>query len=472
MFAYTMKSILKNRLSFLKNALPRDRRLCLSLMLGLLSVSTATSETAPARDSTWYYQIGGAKAVSASANPGARSLKLGGNLDLSHIYSCGNFDPITGLTNILGNAKGQVMAAYAGLMSAATSGIAALPAYILQRAAPGLYDLYQNAVIRGEAVLETANASCEQMEAEIRNGQNPYERFIKVAKGFDWKAQMGNGTTGSSSSDVKTAKETVESNNGSNGIPWLGGNYAGGTSQAPVLAITDTVKAGYNIELGRAVDDTSAALTGTSATPLAKVWKTPQDAQDYAMFVLGDVELTTSKSQPRNATPGHGILPKIDADKTPILADLRTLVNGSKDPSTDELDKVSSPGIAMTREVIDAIRALPTLQEREAAMQKLADEAATGINLEKALFLRRLLQSGRMEPNIYASGLSPDIELAVNHITQAIDNVLYETKIRREMFAQTATVLLGSGQGRTSGNAATKAAAPNDVKRIENGEVK
>jgi hypothetical protein len=78
-----------------------------------------------------------------------------------------------------------------------------------------------------------------------------------------------------------------------------------------------------------------------------------------------------------------------------------------------------------------------------------------GIDLEKALFLRRLLQSGRMEPNIYASGLSPDIELAVNHITQAIDNVLYETKIRREMFAQTATVLLGSGQGRTSENAAT-----------------
>ncbi len=77
-----------------------------------------------------------------------------------------------------------------------------------------------------------------------------------------------------------------------------------------------------------------------------------------------------------------------------------------------------------------------------------------------------------MEPNIYASGLSPDIEMAVNHITQAIDNVLYETKIRREMFAQTATVLLGSGQGRTSENAATRTASPNDAKRLENGEVK
>ena len=85
------------------------------------------------------------------------------------------------------------MAAYSGLIGAATSAIAALPAFILQRAAPGLYDLYQNAVIRGEAELEAANASCQQMEAEIRDGKNPYERFINVAKGYDWKIQMGNG---------------------------------------------------------------------------------------------------------------------------------------------------------------------------------------------------------------------------------------------------------------------------------------
>jgi integrating conjugative element protein (TIGR03755 family) len=266
----------------------------------------------------------------------------------------------------------------------------------------------------------------------------------------------------------RSAKEAVETNNGSNGIPWLGGHYAGGNAQPPVLAITDTVKAGYNIELGRAVDDTGAAPTGTAATPLGKVWKTPQEAQDYALFVLGDVELTTNKDQQRQATPGHGILPKIESDKSPALAALRTLVNGNKTPEADELEKVSSPGIEMTREVIDAIRALPTAQEQEAAMQKLADEAATGINLEKALFLRRLLQTGRMEPNIYASGLSTDID----HITQAIDNVLYETKIRREMFAQTATVLLGTGQNRTKDNAATTTATPNDVKPIEDGAVK
>ena len=57
-------------------------------------------------------------------------------------------------------------------------------------------------------------------------------------------------------------------------------------------------------------------------------------------------------------------------------------------------------------------------------------------------------------------------------VTQAIDNVLYETSIRREMFAQTATVLLGSGQARTQTTAATPIATPNDTNAIENGQVK
>ena len=438
----------------------------------LIATGVQAASFAPARDSAWYYQIGGAKAVSAAANPSVNAMALGGNLDLSHIYSCGNFNPVAGLTTILNNAQGQVMSIYGGMINAATSAIASLPAYIMQRAAPGLYDLYQNAVLRGEATLGAANASCQQMESEIRNGNNPYERFINVAKGFDWKLQMGNGTLGSSSTDVKTAKDTVEANNGSNGIPWLGGAYAGGNAQPPVMTITDTVKAGYNIELGRSVTDTGAAPTGTAATALSKVWATPADAQNYALLVLGDVELTTSKTGQRRSTPGHGILPRIEADKTPILAALRTIINGNNTPSPEQLAKVSSPGIDMTREVIEAIRVLPTPQEQEAAMQKMADEAAAGINLEKALLLRRLLQTGRMEPNIYASGLSTDIDLAVNQVTQAIDNVLYETRIRREMFAQTATVLLGTGQHRTQNTAATTIATPNDTNAIENGQVK
>ncbi|MFA6094274.1 MAG: integrating conjugative element protein [Candidatus Paceibacterota bacterium] len=451
-------------------ATPRHKLLAL-LSLALASTGSLGQGFGPAHDSGWYYQIGGAQAVSAPANTNSQTSTLQGSLDLSHIYSCGNFNPISGLANVLNNAQGQVMAAYNGLLTAATSAISSLPAFILQRAAPGLYDLYQNAVIRGEAVLGAANASCQQFEAEIRNGENPYERFIKTAKTFDWKIQMGNGSTGSASSDVNAAKTTVDANNGNNGIPWLGGNHAGGTAQAPVQAISDTVLAGYNIELNRAVNDTSAAPTGNPGIALASVWPKPADVQAYSQFVIGDIELTTSKDQSRKATPGHGIIPLIEQDKAPVLTALRTIVTGGNTPTASELAKVSVPGIDMTREVISAIRALPTAQEREAAMNKLSDEAATGLNLQKALLLRRLLQTGRMEPNIYASGLAPDLDAAINQLTQAIDNVVFETRIRREMFSQTALVLLGQGQGRIRDSAATTNPANHDERPITHGEV-
>ena len=446
------------------------RKPAILVFMALMLLPDAHAQYTPARDSGWYYRIGGAQAVSTSANPFVGSTSLNGNIDLSHIYSCGNFSPTAGISNILNSAQNQVMAAYGNMVNAVTSAIGALPAFILQRAAPGLYDLYQNAVIRAEALLGSANTSCEAMEAEIRNGNNPYEDFIKRAKGFDWRIQMGKGSFGSSSSDVKSAKDWVDSNNGKNGIPWVGGGYAGGVGQNAVLAVTDTVKAGYNIELGRGVMDTGSS-SGGKKTRLSEIWASPTDAQNYALYVLGDVELTSDANTPRKATPGHGILPKIEADKTPILRTLQAIAMGSDNPDPSALAKVSAPGIAMTREVVQAIRNLPTPQEKAAAIQKLADEAATAVNLEKALMLRRLLQSGRMEPNIYASGLGRDIDLAVAHISQAIENVLFETRIRREMFSQTATVLLNASQQRAQGTAATTGAKANDAKPMVNGEV-
>lgn len=449
----------------------------LMALTGLLGLCLASDPAqaegfGPARDSRWYYQIGGAQAVSLPANTYTASTTLGGSIDLSHIYSCGNFNPVTGLSNILNNSQGQVMSAYGGMVTAVTSAIGALPAFILQRAAPGLYDLYQNAVIRGELLLNSANASCQQMENEIRNGQNPYERFTRMAKFFDWKVQMGNGAYGSSSTDVKSAMDTVNDNGGKNGIPWLGGSYAGGENQPPVMAISDTIQAGYNIELNRDVSDTSPAPVGNAGANIATIWKTPDDAKAYGQFVLGDIAFQTGKQQQRRAMPGHGILPKIEFDKTPILKNLRTLVNGTDNPTPDQLEAVSIPGLDMTREVIDAIRALPTSQEKEAAAQKLADEAATGLNLQRALLLKRLLQSGRMEPNIYASGVTDEIDAAINQVTQAIDNVLYETRIRREMFAQTATVLLSAGQYRTTDIGLSTRSGGNDGKPLINGAVK
>ncbi len=151
------------------------------------------------------------------------------------------FDPVAAVTNTLNNIGSGVDDMMNAMTAAASSAIAALPALILQRANPGLYDLFQNALLKAEETMQLATKSCEQMEAEIAKGKNPYADLITLSKGNDWKLQMGIG-----GNDAVTAKGAVESSNGDNGVPWIGGQ-AGGSDQ-PVLEFTgDIVKAGYNI---------------------------------------------------------------------------------------------------------------------------------------------------------------------------------------------------------------------------------
>ena len=193
------------------------------LIIGGLLFNNAHAVTkSPTEDGLWYYEIGGAQPVSAPANPLVTSVTLGGSAQLGAGYSCGKFDPVAAVSNTLNQIGTGIDNMMNAMMAAAGAAIAALPALILQRANPGLYDLFQNALLRAQATMELATKSCEQMEAEIAKGKNPYADLITLSKGNDWKIQMGIG-----GNDAVTAKDAVETSNGDNGVPWLGGQAGG-----------------------------------------------------------------------------------------------------------------------------------------------------------------------------------------------------------------------------------------------------
>ena len=231
------------------------------LLLSLTASPTMQAAEGPTEDSFWYYEIGGAQPVSPPPNPLVTSVTLGGSAQLGLGYSCAKFDPLLAVTHTLNNIKSGVDDMMNAMTAAASSAIAALPALILQRANPGLYDLFQNALLKAEETMKLATKSCEQMEAEIAKGKNPYADLITLSKGNDWKVQMGIG-----SNDAVSAKEAVESANGDNGVPWIGGQ-AGGSGQ-PVLRFTgDLVQAGYNINLNRPITETACCPPCTGNRP-------------------------------------------------------------------------------------------------------------------------------------------------------------------------------------------------------------
>jgi integrating conjugative element protein (TIGR03755 family) len=438
----------------------------LVLALVLAGATAAAAAPAPTGASRWYYHIGGAEAVMAPLNGGVKTATLSGSLHLGLGLNCHGFDPVAGLTTAVDQVVDNLEAV---ITQAAASAVASLPALILQRANPSLYELYQEVVSYANGAVSLATKSCEQMQADIAHGQNPFDHWLTLSKSYTWKNQAGKAEAGSDRVDVMSALGVVESTGDKGGTPWVGGKKAGGdpATMAPIRVVSDVVAAGYNLELNRGVLDASAASPGPQAeTRLAQIWKTPAEAAAFAVDVLGDIKVQSGGPA---ATPGHGLPPRIDAERVRMSAALADLVSGATPPTPDNLAAVSPPGTRLTREVLDALRKLPA-GDRPVAIGKLAGEAATAAAAEKALMVRRLLLAGAQEPQIYASPAREDIQRLVGVIDREIDQLLYETRIRRELFAGAAGTFLDLGRGLDARGA--PAYRPGDARPVEDGAVK
>ncbi|MAD65459.1 MAG: integrating conjugative element protein [Porticoccus sp.] len=408
---------------------------CLLIALSIAIGPVSYAAQAPTEDGLWYYEIGGAEPVSVPANPAVVSTTLGGSAQLGLGYSCGKFDPVAAVTNTLNDIGSGVDNMMNAMTAAATSAIASLPALILQRANPGLYDLFQNALIKAEETMQLATKSCEQMETEIAQGKNPYADLITLSKGNDWKVQMGIG-----GNDAVTAKDTVESSNGDNGVPWIGGQ-AGGTGQ-PVLEFTgDIVEAGYNINMNRAVTDTTP-VPAASATRLSEIWGSPAEARDWTVDVVGENIVTTCDTCRKDSIPGTGLLPKLYQESATVTTEIQNLVSGATPLTLTNLEQITAPGVAITRQVIEAIREMPA-SEQSLIMGRLVSEISTARTVEKALYARRLLLSGRQVPEVYATEVAREhADNSIAELDKEIENLLFETRVRKEVVSDTVATLL------------------------------
>lgn len=240
--------------------------------------------------------------------------------------------------------------------------------------------------------------------------------------------------------DAVTAKSTVESSNGDNGVPWIGGQ-AGGTGQ-PVLEFTgDIVEAGFNINMNRAVTDASP-IPAAASTRLSEIWPSPAAARDWTVDVVGENIVTTCDTCRKDSIPGTGLLPKLHQESAAVTTEIQNLVSGATPLTLTNLDKIAAPGVAITRQVIEAIRQMPA-SEQSLIMGRLVSEISTARTVEKALFARRLLLSGRQVPEVYATEVAREhADTSIAELDKEIENLLFETRVRKEVVSDTVTTLL------------------------------
>jgi len=422
-----------------KDHVLKHKYLALVTSLMFSANATAVGLQIPDSESGWYYSIGGQRSISAPASPITNSIILGGSLDWGSGFNCSAFDPTLGVANTLNQVKNGVDAIQQQVTDAATGAIASLPLLMLQRANPGLYEMLMNSMARAQQGVRVSTQSCEQMQKTISQGGNPLEGWIDISRTHDWKDQMGNGGYRSASVDVVEAKETVEKNNGDNGVTWLEGTKAGGRGQRPINIPTDIVKAGYNQALNRGANSNMAATNNSGR--VAELWSSPNELMVFSRSLLGEEKIRTYSDRPTETVPSRGMAFEINKEVERLTPKYDALIDGSMELSGDNLLAISSPSVVITSGTIQSLRKM-TPAERTILKNRLILEVATAIVIEKALMLIRLLGSGSQEPNVSQNGPAQEsAQKYTDRLQQSIDETLFEHEMNKRLASSTSQTI-------------------------------
>lgn len=408
----------------------------------VLELGNPTSVHAqPVSSSSLYYRMGGGSPSGGAAHRGALSTQLSAGVRAN--YSCGKFDVgaswatlMNGIHNLGSTITGAVQA-----------GIASLPLYVLQRAQPGLYQLFQNFSQKADLMVSASLKSCEEMEAMIKNGKDPYEEYVAMAKGDLWKVKA------SAQGDVVQAKVDINKNEEAQrrGLDWVFGTKAGGAGTAPIQPIRDLAVAGYNVTLNKSANSLATANYGSSSlasTRLVQAFQTPEALAKWSTEVLGDqkIYLCTQDSScptPTSTVTATGLSPKFETELDGVLPSMRNLAE-VKSNSHADLAKVSAPGMAVSPQLVDAMRKLPP-DVRSVAVNRLSQELAMHKVIDKALIARNTLISGMSLPQATASNeINRQAQDKVDRLTQYINDLMFEFRIRKEMTGDTALAIMNN----------------------------
>lgn len=422
----------------------------LTLLVALEFGSPAPAHAQPVSSSSLYYRMGGGSPSGGAAHRGAVSVQLSAGIRAN--YSCGKFDIGLSWATLMNGVKNLG----ATITGAVQAGIAALPLYVLQRAQPGLYQLFQNFSQKADLLVSASLKSCEEMEAMIKAGKDPYEEYVAMAKGELWKIKAA------ASGDVVQAKVDINKNEEAQrrGVDWVFGTKAGGSGTEPIQPIRDLAVAGYNITINKAANSLSTANYGSgslASTRLVKAFPTPEALARWSSEVVGDqkIYLCTQDSScptPTSTATATGLAPKFEQELDGVLPTMRSLAEGSTSSHAD-LAKVSAPGMAVSPQLVDAIRKLPA-DVRSVAVNRMAQEIAMHKVIDKALIARNTLISGMSLPQATASTeVNRQVQVKVDLLTQYINDLMFEFRIRKEMTGDTALAIMGNSL--TVGSSAT-----------------
>lgn len=416
---------------------------CGSLRAGTRIDSSGVSTSGSVIGDDVLYSIGGGRAVSMGPVGSMQSIGVGAGWNSNLI--CGDMSLTTTLENQLNGVTNGFQTIMSTVIQNATAAVASLPALIIQRADPGLYNLLTNGILQARLDFDRSKMTCRAIAnrmADMAGGQAGWDQ---LAEGMALKEAVV-------SNDAVSAIEQAETNRGNNGVPWVGGSNAGGSGQGAIKVVGDVARAGYNLLNSRPVTETSTIDSSTCGNRLTcQTWPSPQAAADWATRVLGEREQRTCESCTKTqTTPGVGLTPLIQEEYDTKLDVLQALVMGARPMTVANLEAAGSSSLPITRGVIEALRDEP---DQDLLGKRLASEAALSSVLEKALLLQRTLFAGKKEPNVAVNEMAvAAVDQESNALEQEISNLKTELELRRTLASNSPMAIIQRHRARSGGS--------------------
>lgn len=410
-----------------------------------------------------FYSIGGGTVISqppSNNNMEKIGLGIGWNSDLM----CGNFDLSTTVKNQLNGATEGFKNMMGDVINGATGAVASLPAMIIQRANPGLYELLTNGVLQANVAFDKAQLNCQTMSKKLAD-YTLSGKLTQTAIGQEFQNVVA------STSDAVRADNTLKQASGKEGVKWVGGQQRGGAGQKAIKPTYDIAKAGYNILNNQAAISDAAVSSSACNGALCQKYPTSAQAAEAVVKVLGDRALRTCvdggecnsggmENEPGTSTPGEGFSPMLDKTTKENLEILVKLVNGNLAPNATNLATLKTGDLAVTRGVIQALKDDP---DNGALVQRLAGELAMADTITTALAMRRMLMVGQSEPSVAAQEpIVAESDRRLEFLDREIQALKNEMEIRKSISNNSILVTITRQEAREVDNSLRQDNQQND----------
>ncbi len=436
-----------------------------------------SSNLIPNNQSGLYYQMGGGDDVPLPAFYDTAAIPLKVESEVGLGFNCGAFNPVTSIKNSLNEIKHSAINVERQVIKNATSAITELPLYELSRIDPNLYNLMTTAMTSAREDVAVSTKSCEVMQSQIANGENPYVRWGQISLGHHWRQAIGTAQL-SGEGDINQARQAVAEDAGKSGIPWVDPNpvanavttrNAGGENQPPIQVIHDSALVGYAVIM-RNKPTQPKMLLATVEPELSHVFANAQAAADWISNVVGDETITTYNGGQKNSKPGVGLYADIQFQTQQILPKLQALVTGATPLSIANLQAVSPHGMALSPEIIHDISKQPKVIQ-SIMINKIAQNIAAMNVINKARLAQRVLQAGSRIPAIYSNQEAKQtIQNAISSLQQDVQNILMFVKARQTLMSTMLTTIVQASHAIDEKN--TAIAMPNlNAPIIEDGAI-